>query len=167
MANQSQTFTFNAIPRSVEELKALPECDLQSPFKTCALTMLVLLNYENDVQATIDMLNVLKGPEPMNPFQTQFLRDRLVGKYYVPKSFFAGTSPANNYEPSMPLTITVSDNPYSYPQDGYATLWLQSSGADSLRPIRTRLKPSTGQWFLLENQALSDIRVPANSDPWA
>ena len=54
------TFTFPSVPKNVEELKALPESDLSTPFKTCALTMLVLLNYEKDTQATIDMLNFLK-----------------------------------------------------------------------------------------------------------
>ena len=59
---KKETFTFSIIPRSVEELKSLPESDLSTPFKTCALTMLVLLNYDNDVNATIEMLNYLKGP---------------------------------------------------------------------------------------------------------
>ena len=164
---QTETFTFNAIPRSVEELKALPEADLSTPFKTCALTMLVLLNYESNVDATIEMLNFLKGPEPMNPFQIQFLRDRLKGKEYVARSFFEGTSPANNYVPSEPFKITVFDNPYSYPEAGWATLHMNSSGADSPRQIKCRLKPSTNQWFLVENLALSDIRTPVAADPWA
>lgn len=164
---KSETFTFTAIPRSVDELKALKESDLQTPFKTCALTMLVLLNYENDVQATIDMLNVLKGPSPMSPFETQFLRDRLVGKAYVPKSYFAGTSPDNSYALNGPYTITIEDNPYSYPEENWAYLWLKSSGADSPRQIKCRLKPSTGEWFMVENLALGDIRVPKAADPWA
>lgn len=64
--NKSETFTFTKIPSNADELKALPECDLSSPFKTCALTMLVLLNYKNDVEKTIEMLNVLKGPDPIS-----------------------------------------------------------------------------------------------------
>ena len=35
------------------------------------------------------------------------------------------------------------------------------------RAIRLRKKPSTGQWFLIEIQCLSDIRVPVETDPWA
>ena len=162
-----ETFTFTTIPRSVEDLKALPESDLSTPFKTCALTMLVLLNYGDDVNATIEMLNFLKGPEPMNPYQTQFLRDRLAGKEYVVRSFFEGSSPQNNYIPNEPLKITVYDNPYSYPEAGWATLHMDSSGADSPRQIKCRLKPSTNQWFMVENLALSDIRTPAAADPWA
>ena len=162
-----ETFTFTTIPRSVADLKALPESDLSTPFKTCALTMLVLLNYGDDVNATIEMLNFLKGPEPMNPYQIQFLKDRLVGKEYVVRSFFEGSSPQNNYIPTEPLKITVYDNPYSYPEAGWATLHMNSTGADSPRQIKCRLKPSTNQWFLVENLALSDIRTPAAADPWA
>ena len=162
-----ETFTFTTIPRSVADLKALPESDLSTPFKTCALTMLVLLNYGDDVNATIEMLNFLKGPEPMNPYQIQFLKDRLVGKEYVVRSFFEGSSPQNNYIPTEPLKITVFDNPYSYPEAGWATLHMNSTGADSPRQIKCRLKPSTNQWFLVENLALSDIRTPVAADPWA
>ncbi len=162
-----ETFTFSIIPRNVEELKSLPESDLSTPFKTCALTMLVLLNYDNDVNATIEMLNFLKGPDPVNEFQKQFLRDRLQGKGHVVRSFFEGSSPANNYIPNEPLKITVFDNPYSYPEAGWATLHMNSTGADSPRQIKCRLKPSTNQWFMVENLALSDIRTPAAADPWA
>ncbi len=166
-AKKKETFTFTTIPRSVEELKALPESDLSTPFKTCALTMLVLLNYTNDVNATIEMLNFLKGPDPVNEYQKQFLRDRLQGKDYVVRSFFEGSSPQNNYIPTEPLKITVYDNPYSYPEAGWATLHMDSTGADSPRQIKCRLKPSTNQWFMVENLALSDIRTPAAADPWA
>jgi len=166
-ARKRETFTFTTIPRSVADLKALPESDLSTPFKTCALTMLVLLNYADDVNATIEMLNFLKGPEPMNAYQIQFLKDRLVGKEYVVRSFFEGSSPQNNYIPTEPLKITVFDNPYSYPEAGWATLHMNSTGADSPRQIKCRLKPSTNQWFLVENLALSDIRTPVAADPWA
>ena len=162
-----ETFSFTTIPRSVADLKALPESDLSTPFKTCALTMLVLLNYADDVNATIEMLNFLKGPEPMNAYQIQFLKDRLVGKEYVVRSFFEGSSPQNNYIPTEPLKITVYDNPYSYPEAGWATLHMDSTGTDSPRQIKCRLKPSTNQWFLVENLALSDIRTPVAADPWA
>ena len=166
-ARKRETFTFTTIPRSVADLKALPESDLSTPFKTCALTMLVLLNYGDDVNATIEMLNYLKGPEPMNAYQIQFLKDRLAGKEYVARSFFEGSSPQNNYIPTEPLKITVYDNPYSYPEAGWATLHMDSTGADSPRQIKCRLKPSTNQWFMVENLALSDIRTPVAADPWA
>ena len=89
------------------------------------------------------------------------------GKYYKTFSYFEGATPENGYVPTVPYTIKVTETPYSYPQDNYATMYVTSSGADSPRAIRLRKKPSTGQWFLIEIQCLSDIRVPVEADPWA
>lgn len=162
-----KTFSFDSIPTNVEELKSIPEASLGDAFAVAALTMLVLMNYEANVDETINMLNYLKGPQEMTPYDKQFLRDRLGGKYYVPRSYFKGTSPENNYQPSKPYEITVFDNPYSYQDSDYANLYMKSSGADSPRSVKLRKKPSTGQWFLWENFALSDIRMPKEADPWA
>lgn len=160
-----KTFTFAKLPENVEELKAMPEASLSDPYATAALTAAVLCHYEKNVDETIDMLNFLKGPQPLSPFEKQFLRDRLVGKAYVPRSYFAGTSPANDYQPSVPYTITVTETPYSFDQDKYALLYIKSSGADSPRNIKMRAKGDI--WYLWEQFLLPDIRVPASQDPWA
>ncbi len=162
-----EKFTFAYVPKSVEELKALPESNMDSPYKSAALTMLVLCNYKNDVEGTHSMLDFLKGPEPLNPYEKQFLRDRLRDKEYKPFSFFEGANVDNDYTPTLPLTIVVSETPYSFREDNWATLYIKSGGADSPRPIKFRRKPSTGQWFVNEIQCLSDIRTPKSSDPWA
>lgn len=166
--NSSETFTFTDIPSSVAELQALPEYTLDTPYKTTALTVLVLLAYKYDKEACFAMLDALRGPEPLSPFAKQFLNDRMSGgKEYKPYSFFQGATVENNYTPSMPLVITVTSNPYSFPEENWATLYVKSAGADSERSIKLRKKPSTGQWFLNDIQILSDIRTPAEADPWA
>ena len=159
------TFTFSSIPTTLEQLQALPEHSLDTPFKTAALALLVLCHYQNDPAATIEMLNDLKGPAPLSVYDQQFLRDRLAGKGYKPFSFFDGAAPANNYTPTLPYTVTVRDNPYSYTDENYAMLYLTSGGADSPRGVKLRKKG--GQWFLWEQFLLSDIRTPAKDDPWA
>ena len=160
-----KTFTFAKLPQNVAELQAMPEAQLKDPYVTAALTAAVLCHYEKNVDETIDMLNCLKGPQPLSTYEKQFLRDRLVGKGYVPRSYFAGTSPANNYEPSVPYTITVTETPYSFNEDKYALLYIKSSGADSPRQVKMRAKGDT--WYLWEQFLLPDIRVPASDDPWA
>lgn len=162
-----EKFTFAYVPKSVEELKALPESTIDSPYKSAALAMLVLCNYKNDVEGTHSMLDFLKGPEPLNPYEKQFLRDRLRDKEYKPFSFFEGANVDNDYTPTLPLTIVISETPYSFREDNWATLYIKSGGADSPRPIKFRRKPSTNQWFVNEIQCLSDIRTPKSSDPWA
>lgn len=160
-----RTFVFQTLPRNVEELRALPEFALSDPFMTAALTVAALCRYEADPNAAVEMLNELRGPRPLSTFEIQFLRDRLAGKGYKPYSFFEGATPANNYTPNQPCTITVRDDPYSYQNEGYARLQLQSFGADSLRHVTLRRKGE--QWMLWDQMLLADIRTPAKDDPWA
>ena len=51
--NHTETFTFASLPTNVAELKALPEASLDSAFKTTALTLAALCNYEHNPDATI------------------------------------------------------------------------------------------------------------------
>lgn len=165
--NRSETFTFSALPTSVNELQALPEASLDSAFKTVALTLAALCNYEKDTNSTFEMLDFLKGPESVSQYEKQFINERLNGKYYIPFSFFAGATPQNGYVPTTPYTITVYENPYSFDNENWATLWVKSGGGDNLRSVKLRKKPSSGQWFLNDIQCLSEIRKPEAEDPWA
>ena len=160
-----KTFVFDSLPQNADELRRMPEFALSDPFMTAALTVAVLCRYETDPAATAEMLNALRGPRPLSPFELQFLRDRLAGKGYKPFSFFQGASPANNYTPTRPYTITIWDDPYSYQNEGYARLQLRSFGADNPRQVTLRRKGD--QWMLWEQMLLSDIRTPAKDDPWA
>ena len=165
--NHSETFSFSALPMRLDDLKALPEASLDSAFKTTALTVLALCRYETDPSSALEMLDLLKGPEQVSTYEKQFIAERLKGKGYKARSFLAGATPENGYQPTTPYTITVSENPYSFDNENWATLYVTSSGADDPRPIKLRKKPSTGQWFLNDIQCLSDIRVPVAEDPWA
>ena len=165
--NHTETFTFVALPTNVTELKSLPEACLDSAFKTTALTLAALCNYEHSPDATIDMLNFLKGPGEISGFEKQFIKEHLGSEGYKARSFFEGATPQNGYKPDIPYKITVIENPYSFDNENWATLYVQSGGADNPRPVKLRKKPSTGQWFLVEIQCLADIRVPFEEDPWA
>ena len=166
-SNHSETFTFSVLPVNVDQLKLLPEASLDSAFKTTALTLLALCRYEQDQAAAFEMLDFLKGPESVSTYEKQFIGERLKGKAYKVRSFFAGATPENNYQPMQPYRITVSETPYSFDNENWATLYVTSSGSDNPRPIKLRKKPSTGQWFLNDIQCLADIRVPVAEDPWA
>ena len=158
---------FSKLPADLSDLKILPESALNSAFQTTALTILALCRYEQDQAAALEMLNFLKGPAEVSAYEKQFIGERLRGKEYKARSFLVGAIPENGYQPSVPYTITVSENPYSFDEENWATLYVTSGGADDLRPIKLRKKPSTGQWFLNDIQCLADIRVPTADDPWA
>ena len=164
---ETKTFTFQSVPANVEELKALPEASLDTAFKTAALTVLALCRYKDDKDATFAMLDFLNGPDTVSPYTKQFIRDRLMENEHIPFSFFKGSSVSNDYTPSQPLTIDVMATPYSFDEENWATMWVQSSGADSPRSIKLRKKPSTGEWFFTEIQCLGTIRTPVSKDKWA
>ena len=90
--NRSESFTFASLPTSLAELQALPEASLDSAFKTTALCIAVLCNWEKDANATWEMLDFLKGPESVSEREKQFIKDRLAGKQYKTLSFFKGAT---------------------------------------------------------------------------
>ena len=164
--NRTVEVTFAKLPDTLEEFRALPQAQLTSPFDTAALTVLALCFYPQNAELSLAMLDSLKGPKPLSGYDKQFIRDRFMGKDYVPRSYFEGAVPANNYLPAEPYRIKVSENPYSYQEQGYAKLYLQSGGADSPRPIQLR-QAKDGKWYLWEQFLLADIRQPESADPWA
>ena len=165
--NHTETFTFDTLPQTLEALRALPEAKLDTAFKTTALTILALSRYESDPQTAYAMLSWLKGPDDFSTSEKSFLQDRLRGKEYKVRSFFEGATPENDYTPNKPYVISVIENPYSFDNENWATLYVTSGGADNPRNIKLRKKPSTGQWFLNDIQCLSDIRLPKSEDKWA
>ena len=166
---KTYTVTLQQLPVNLEQLKAMPEASLKEPENTAALAVAALTLYPIDKEASLQMLEFLQGPKGLSPYEKQFLADRFQDKDYVPRSYFDGATPENNYEPSEPYTLTFFENPYSRENfgEGYLTLHIKSGGADSARQIKLRTKHSTGQWFLWEQFLLADIRQPVSADPWA
>ena len=166
-AQGSFTFTFAALPESLDGLRALPEASLDTPYKTAALTVCALCAYAAAPEIGKEMLNFLKGPAPLSGYEISFLNDRFRDGKHVPFSYFAGAAPENNYTPSQPFKVTIFSNPYSFQSENRATLHLNSGGADSPRQIKLRFKPSEGKWYLEEQMILVGIRTPKAADPWA
>ncbi len=156
---------FAELPKNVKEMKELPEATLADPFKTAALTVCAFCVYVSDAAKGVEMINYLKGPQELSIYDRQLIKDNLEGKSYLPFSYFKGAFPENEYQPSKPYIIEVQSNAYSYNEDGYAKMYVQSSGSDSLRSITLRKKAE--QWFLWEQMILADIRKPLSADPWA
>ena len=165
-ANKSVDIAFPGIPASYEEFVSLPEAEMDTPFKTAAMAVLALCVYPDDRELSIKMLNFLRGPRPTSGMDINFIRDRFMDKDYVPRSYFEGAVPENDYTPDKPYKITLSDNPYSYENKGYAKVFVKSGGADSPREIVLR-EAKDGKWYLWDQFVLSDIRQPESANPWA
>lgn len=161
------TITFDKIPTTLDELKALPEASLKEPEYGAALFVAAMMNYKDDPVTAISMFDFLKGPASVSEFEKQFIRDRFSdGKDYVIRSYFEGTSPENDYTPSLPYTV-VPEKDEASEAEGRIRIFMKSSGADTKRMMKMRLKASTGEWFIEEEMILSDIRIPKSLDEWA
>lgn len=165
--NKSERVVFNSLPESYEQFISLPQASMSTPFQTAAMAVLAFCFYPNDKEVCYKMIDFLRGPRPMNGADKQFIADRFRAKDYVPRSYFAGATPSNDYQPVAPYTVEISENQYSYDEQGYAKLFIKSGGADSPRPIKLH-KAKDGKWYLWEySSILLDIRQPESANPWA
>ncbi|MBO4927585.1 MAG: hypothetical protein J5379_04975 [Clostridiales bacterium] len=166
---QNKTVVFQEMPETLEQMKALPEASMKNPLDVAALTVAALCVYPFNKDESIKMLNYLKGPQPLTPYEISFIADRFRDSDYIPRSYMNGATPQNNYTPQRPYSVTVFELAHSRDNinEGYITINVNSSGADNPRQIRLRNKPSTGEWFLWEQFILVGIRIPDAANPWA
>ena len=158
--------TFDKLPANLEELKAMPIASLSEPEYGAALFVAVMMHYTVNKEETFEMIDYLNGPYEVTEYQKQFIADRMADGAYVVRSFFKGTSPDNDYTPSMPYTIET-ERGFDQETDGRMRILLTSSGADTKRHILLRHKVSTNQWFIEDQMLLAMIRAPKSQDPWA
>ena len=79
--------TLNALPASLAEFRNL---SLNTPDEVVAGFLCALNLYVKNPNEGVEAMNILRGPRPMTPYDSQFLRDRLRGKEYLPLAYFAG-----------------------------------------------------------------------------
>ena len=163
---ESRKIVFDKLPNNLDEFKVLANSLMDNPFGTTALTILAFTYYPKDQELSLAMVDYLRGPRPLSMLDKQFIADRFREKDYVPRSYFEGAVPQNDYEANEPHAIVVSDNPYSYKNEGYATLYVSSGGADNPRQVQLR-KAKDNKWYLWEQFILVDIRPCESTNPWA
>ena len=165
------TITFDKFYKTCDELK---KYELLKPEETAALVVNTLVSYDpTSTSSFYDMIQYLMGDvQPISNLLKQQIDERMKQNEkwkYIGKSYFNGSNPGNDYEPTIPYSVEVNENPYSYTKEGYARLLLKSSGADSERIITLR-KLKDGRWLLWSDSILgilSDIRKPESENPWA
>ena len=164
--NKYVDVVFDELPTSYDEFIALPQASLTTVYDTAAMTVLALCFYPSDPELSIKMYEYVSGPRTINNTEYSFIKDRFMDYDYVPRSYFTGATPANDYKPSEPYTVRVSENPYTYENDGYAKMFLTSGGADTERFVMLR-KGKDDKWYLWEQFILVGIREPESNSPWA
>ena len=171
------TYTFNALPRNIEELKTLEVNDREyfnSPHFVTALFICCLnrlpdnssdawnmINYLRTHTATVGENNIMK----MYKGDIQFIVGNLLGNDTngFPwcnglRSYFAGSSPDNKYTPATPYQVTIVEKSdvYTTAKDGnlYAKLYVESSGDDNLvGPLKLR-KVEGHDWLVYSGESV-------------
>jgi len=168
-AAKTETVSAPSLPKNVAEMTAMSEFDRKDPYKVAFFTIAALCRFPESRDDCYAMINDLKGPEPITVRDKDFIRDRFMdGKDYVPRSYFVGATPANDYTPSTPYKVVIKEQSNSRENEGYIRLFAVSGGADSPRQITLRQKKSTGEWFLNQFEfLLAGIRIPQSQDKWS
>ena len=68
--------TLNSLPKTLDELKAMPQAALTVPEEVAALTVAALALYPENPAETEKMLDFLRGPRPLNGIDKQFILHR-------------------------------------------------------------------------------------------
>lgn len=159
-------YIFSELPQTSSDLEALIAIhDLSDARTTAAYFFTAFVRYVDSPDDAFAMIDVLRGPQPMSDGDKAFIKERLSDKLYLPRAYFEGAEPKNEYEPTEPWTIILYDDPVA-PPEGYAYAQITTSGAENPRRITMRVKD--GQNYLWEyNGALLSIKLPASEDPWA
>ena len=157
--------TFEQLPQTASDLESLMSVYPQSDARnTGAFLIASLVRYVDSPDDGMAMIDLLRGPRPMNDMDKSFLKDRLREKNYLPRSYFEGASPENDYTPDTPWTLMVFDDSMEA-EEGYLYIQVATTGADSKRRITLREKD--GQYYLWSySNVLTGIRLPASLDPW-
>ena len=77
----------NTLPATLAEFQALPR---STPEEVCAGFLCALNLYTKSPNDGVAAMDLLRGPRPMTPYDSQFLRDRLRGKEYLPLAYLDG-----------------------------------------------------------------------------
>lgn len=153
-------------PETLDNFQALKIFDLRDPHHTTALFLLALDLFTKDQDLGVQAINLLKGPVVLNPHNISFLKDRLMDKPYLPKAYFDGATPENDYEPDLPFTLKLfKDQRPDDLEEDYMRVFVKTSGADSKRFVTLRRKDD--HWYLWDYPGiLMDIRKPKQDNPW-
>ena len=118
--------TLNMLPASLAEFRNL---SLNTPDEVVAGFLCALNLYVKNPNEGVEAMNILRGPRPMTPYDSQFLRDRLRGKEYLPLAYFAFAM--LRARTGVPIGHSDKLYPYpflDYPRLGAKRFWLYVIG---------------------------------------
>ena len=182
------TFTFNALPRNIEELKTL-EVDNRKYFESqyfvtalfiCCLNRMAdnstdaweMINYLRTHTATVGQngISLVSNLDMQNIVQSNLVGKDSNGFPVVNglRSFFAGATPENLYTPTTPYKVTVVEAAADpiLTENGvtYARLHVISGGADSAQGPLTLRKTNNHGWLIWDGEKAFTMNKKAQKE---
>lgn len=160
---------YDKVGTTKEELEKV---DRSNPYSVVGAFIKTICSYDGS-DKFYDLVQYLVGDyQPLSALMKQQIKDRMSQNdksSYIGKSYFKGATPDNDYNPTLPIQLEVTENIYSDVEEGYKKLFVKSSGADNERGITVRLAKD-GNYYVWSDSfmgLLSDIRKPESTNPWA
>ena len=132
--DKTESIVFAKLPDTLEEFKTLPQAALATPFDTAAMTVVAFCFYPHNKELSLSMLEYLRGPRPLSNMDKQFIADRFRDKDYVPRSYFKGATPDNDYAPFIADSLwntELGEKLWGKPQRHYEEMLSAGSTAGS------------------------------------
>lgn len=164
ISNAQKMIETDKVPTTIEEFIAFRDKVANTPEGGAAVFAMAMVLYTQNKElgnqaltialdlSQVEEGNVYKGYQP--PSSLNFHLGNLSEKTYIARSYVQGTSPANGYSiPAGKVKFKTSRNPYSEQDNGDIKVFIQSTGADSPRPIALR-KNDKGLWKAVNYNSL-------------
>ena len=169
----SGSITVSKLPATMEEFVAFRDEVAATPQGGAAVMVVAMIAYAEDQEfgrqcltVAVDRGRLQQGPAGYKGFELikaeeQRLKNRILGKGHLARSYVQGTSPEGAYAlPEGPHEIRISTNPHSGDLgSGTYKVFVASTGADSPRPI-TLKQNDKGLWKAHEWSSLTLGVVP-------
>ena len=176
------TYTFSTIPTNVEELKQYNISGDDGRYKVLALYIMSLRTWKPENQTDCEEMIGYLCNKQLSVYEKQRLAEQMKKSkqyLYLGNAFLNGSTPANNYTPSQPYSITLTQdsvvdedqvyipaNP-SIPSPDQYRAFIYCKASDSGKWIDVYKSSKDGNWYMYKwMDLITSIKAPASSNPF-
>ena len=151
LPSDAEVFSFNELPKTLDEMAKLPEISMDTPYKTAALTVLAYTAFEEHPQESQKMFQTLCGSRALCESEWQILTKNIREDASSIKNHFCGSVMGNEYVPDKPYTLGIMESDDSFEKEGFAVLYIVSGRNEKAGSVRLRLS-NDGKWYFWDQE---------------
>lgn len=169
VTGKQKSVSVDAMPKSVEEFKALREEIGKSPEGVVALQVIALGMYSEYGQEVgepcLDIINTTTGltAHARGRLREWYVRKTNDPRPYQAASYMKGATPENGYNPTKPYTMVMTIDDVTEVEDGYLiTVRLRCQGFDSSKDVKITVKqPYDDEYYYINANPSMYMKVKA------